>query len=151
LAVGYGPDDERFRKQARDLQCEHVIFAGHIRDTAKLAALYSAADVFVFPSLGDPYGVVVDEAMACRLPIIASSSVGEIGERVHEGENGFVVPPRDSLALADRMERFIANPDMTGRMGTMSRYLINSRTLEQWATEFESAIVRIARSAPVGG
>ena len=147
LAVGSGPDERRLRRRVRDLGCERVIFTGHVNDTAKLAAIYSAADVFVFPSLGDPYGVVLDEAMACHLPIIASSGIGEVKLRVHEGDNGFVVPPRDSLALADRMQRFVTQPDLRSRMGERSRHLIEAGTLQRWANDFETAMERIALSA----
>ena len=70
----------------------NVIFAGFFQK-AELPRLYAAADVFVFPTLGDPYGLVVDEAMACSLPIISTSAAGEIRDRVESGVNGFVVPP----------------------------------------------------------
>jgi glycosyltransferase involved in cell wall biosynthesis len=144
LVIGRGPDEQSLRRKVRDLGCEGVIFAGFVSDTTKLAELYSAADVFVFPSLGDPYATVLDEAMACRLPIITTSAVGDVQLRVQEGNNGFIVPPRDSLGLADRMERFTKRRDMVARMGERSRDLIDTRTLERWATEFETAMHQIA-------
>ncbi len=51
------------------------------------AALLCRRDVFVFPTLGDPYGLVVDEAMASSLPVISTSAAGEIADRIVDGEN----------------------------------------------------------------
>ena len=98
LLVGSGPEEYRLRQRAHYLGCDKVTFQAHVRDSARLAAMYTAADVFVFPSLGDPYGLVLDEAMACHLPIIASAAIAEVHSRVQEGVNGFVVPGADSDA-----------------------------------------------------
>jgi glycosyltransferase involved in cell wall biosynthesis len=148
LVVGSGPDENRFRQLTRHLGCEKVAFHPHVHDSEKLAAMYTAADVFVFPTLGDPYGLVVDEAMACHLPIIASAAGAELRSRVREGVNGFIVPAADSPALADRMQRFITDPGLSIRMGERSRQLIASNNLEGWAADFELAMERIAMAAP---
>jgi glycosyltransferase involved in cell wall biosynthesis len=147
LVVGSGPDEPRFRQRVRDLGCRSVTFHAHVRDTARLAAMYGAADVFVFPSLGDPYGLVLDEAMACHLPIIASAAIAEVHSRVQEGVNGFIVPGGDSQALANRMQRFVGDPELAIRMGECSRQLVAQSTLDLWANDFETAIERIALSA----
>lgn len=57
----------------------------------------------VLLTLGEPCGLVVDEAMAYSLPVINTSVAGEIRERVGEGVNGYIVPPEDNGVLADRM------------------------------------------------
>jgi glycosyltransferase involved in cell wall biosynthesis len=150
LLVGSGPEEYRLRQQAHYLGCNRVTFHAHIRDVARLAAMYTAADVFVFPSLGDPYGLVLDEAMACHLPIIASAAVAEVHSRVLDGVNGFIIPGGDSQALSDRMERFVADPQLAIQMGERSRQLIAQNTLELWAEDFELAIGRIALAVKRG-
>jgi glycosyltransferase involved in cell wall biosynthesis len=144
LLVGTGPEEARLRQQARRLGCERVSIHAHVRDNALLAAIYSATDVFVFPSLGDPYGLVLDEAMACHLPVIASADIAEVHSRVREGANGFIVPARDSAAIADRMQRFVENPELAIRMGERSSEIVAQNTIEGWAQDFEQAVEQIA-------
>lgn len=62
--------------------------------------VYHASDVLVLPSDFDPWGVVVNEAMAAGLPVVASDVVGAAHELVHEGESGRLFPPGDAAALA---------------------------------------------------
>lgn len=58
---------------------------------AHVPELLRGTDCLVFPSWGDPYGLVVDEALACGVPVISSSSVGEIDSRITHGVNGLIV------------------------------------------------------------
>ena len=104
-----------------------MIFAG-FHQKSELPRFYAAAEIFVFPTLGDPYGLVVDEAMACSLPIISTSSAGEIHDRVEEGVNGYIVPPKDSETLADRMLRFVNNQGLCKEMGKVSAEKIKGHT-----------------------
>jgi glycosyltransferase involved in cell wall biosynthesis len=105
-----------------------------------LPEAFAASDVFVFPSLGDPYGLVVDEAMASGLPIVASAAAGEIDVRVKNDVNGYIVPPSDSSTLRDRMEWFTSNQDAGVQMGEQSRILIANNTPDNFAQNFEHAI-----------
>jgi len=75
-----------------------VSFVGRVSDE-ELAHLYQTADLFVFPSLWEGYGIAVAEALSHGLPVVATR-VGAIPELVREGVNGLLVAPRDSRALA---------------------------------------------------
>src|SRR5207302_9112235 len=103
LLVGDGPEEERLRARCVGENISNVLFVG-FRHKAELPKYLAVSDVFVFPTLGDTYGLVVDEAMACSLPVISTSSAGEIRERIQDGFNGFTVPPRDPKALLARMQ-----------------------------------------------
>lgn len=98
------------------------------------------ADVFVFPTLGDPYGLVVDEAMACGLPVISTSAAGEIRDRIEQGVNGYIVPPEDSASLADSMLKLAQDGELRERMGRISAEKIQGHTPEQWAKDFERIV-----------
>ena len=116
LLVGDGVDERELRATSAALGLRNVVFAG-FKQKPELPAWYALADVFVFPSLGDPYGLVVDEAMACSLPVISTTTAGEIGSRLADGIDGYLVPPRDSSALFRRMAALAGDPGLRLRMG----------------------------------
>ena len=89
----------------------------------KLGAYFRQADVFVFPTLEDIWGVVLLEAMAFGQPILCSKWAGS-SELVVEGENGYIFDPYNPEELAERMRYFIANPDLIVSMGQKSQQLI---------------------------
>ena len=92
LIVGTGPDQERLQNKANELGVEAlVVFAGYIDEEDK-TDIYNLADVYVMPSRGEGFGFVFLEAMACGVPVIASSADGG-REAVREGELGLLVNP----------------------------------------------------------
>src|SRR5690606_5086000 len=92
-----------------------VHFLGR-RERHELSKYYSAADVFVTTPWYEPFGITPVEAMACARPVIGSD-VGGIRYTVQPGKTGFLVPPRDPVALADRLAALAANPSLAWRMG----------------------------------
>ena len=86
---------------------DRVTFVGR-RDRAELADYYAAADVFVSTPWYEPFGITPLEAMACGTPVIGSD-VGGIKYSVRDGETGFLVPPRDPDALADRLAHLLGD------------------------------------------
>ena len=110
---------------------------------ADKAALFARADVFVFPSYREAFGLVAAEAMSARLPVVATS-VGSVPDMVAEGENGFLVAPGDVLALSERVERLLSNPELRHSMGRAGYDRYREKiSLEQ----FERRIVRILADA----
>jgi glycosyltransferase involved in cell wall biosynthesis len=150
VLVGIGEEAERLRARTRDLG--PVVFAGYLEGEARflegeaLRAWYSAADVFVFPTLGDPYGEVVQEAMASGLPVIATTTAGDIADRVVEGETGYLVPPDDALSLARRMRLLASDPALRSRLGANGGERIQDWSTERWASRFEDMIFEVLRS-----
>lgn len=146
LLVGDGPQEAELRAACAARGLRNVVFAGFMQKP-ELPRYYALADVFVFPTLGDPYGLVVNEAMACSLPVISTSSAGDITDRVREGVNGYIVPPGSGRALADRMILFATQPDMGARMGRASYEIVKSRTPDKWATDFEILVHAVLQRA----
>jgi glycosyltransferase involved in cell wall biosynthesis len=142
VVVGDGPDEAALRARASDEGAGNVVFCG-FRDDEVLPHLYAACDVFVFPTLGDPFGMVVLEAMACGLPVISTTAAGEICERVADGVNGFLVPPADSGALAERMTILARDGDLRSRMSAEAVANVAGHKPDHWAQAFEQAIDRI--------
>jgi glycosyltransferase involved in cell wall biosynthesis len=142
LLVGDGPEEEALKRYVQATGIRNVTFAG-FRQKCEVPIYYAASDVFVFPTLGDPYGLVVDEAMACSLPVISTTAAGEIGDRVVDGETGFLVPPANSEALGQSMLRLAHDPELRARMGRSSFAKMRDRKPEQWAVDFERVVHRI--------
>lgn len=92
---------------AREGVADLVTFVGR-RDRSELADYYAAADIFVSTPWYEPFGITPLEAMACATPVIGAD-VGGIKYTVRDGETGFLVPPRDPTALADRLARLLSN------------------------------------------
>lgn len=86
---------------------------------------YAMCDVFVLPSTYEPRGAVINEAMACGLPVIVTDRCGSIGDIVLEGENAFVYPAGDDARLAAQLDTLVADPSLRARMGRRSFEMIH--------------------------
>lgn len=93
----------------------HTTFVGR-RGRAQLRFFYSAADVFVTTPWYEPFGITPVEAMACGVPVIGAD-VGGIRHTVVHGKTGWLVPPHDPAALANRLEQLRRDPALARRMG----------------------------------
>jgi len=78
------------------------------------------------PSLQEAFGLVVSEAMACGKPVIGTR-VGGILDQVIDGYNGFLVEPRNSAQIAERILWLIENPDEARRMGMNGRKIVEEK------------------------
>ena len=85
-------------------------------DQRQLYRAYSSGSVFVFPSLGDGWPLVLGEAMACGLPVVCTCSSGA-AELVRNGVEGYVINPRDPHALAERLTYLLEHDDHRREMG----------------------------------
>jgi glycosyltransferase involved in cell wall biosynthesis len=121
-----------------------VRFAG-FREGDELLDLLGASDVFVFPTLGDPYGLVVDEAMAAGLPVISSDAAGEIRSRVVPDVTGAVVPSGDARALAGAMIVMASDHENRRRMGEAAAASMVGRTPDFLAETFDDVVAAIVR------
>lgn len=143
--VGDGKDEAELRARARPLG-DQVVFAG-FRDIEELPTWYGASDVFVLPTHGDPYALVIDEAMASGLPIVTTSTVGEIRSRVYDGVNGIVVPSGDTRLLSETMSDLAMDPSVVAALGRKSRTIARGWTPMMFAADFERAVDGILTTA----
>lgn len=109
VIAGVGPDRPAFEALAKSLALDNVHFVGLV-DLEKLAALYAAADVFVFPSLQDPFGAVLCEAIACGTLAVASKHAAATRDFLTDENSGFIVEPRDTDAFAATLVRALRLP-----------------------------------------
>jgi glycosyltransferase involved in cell wall biosynthesis len=123
-----------------------VELKGH-QDHDAIVTDYASADVFVFPSVSDPWGLVINEAMASGLPIIATTAPGAVDDLVTDGDNGYVVPPFDPTALATAMSSIAADPALRAVMGQRSKERIASFAPTDWARGMREAVAAVAGRA----
>lgn len=108
----------------------------------ELWATFCAADVMVLPSEFEPWGLVVNEAMAFGLPVIVSDEVGCASDLVADGQQGFVVPAGDRGRLAAALSAFAAGGDLLRRCAEGARVRIHDWTLQNEA----QTLVRVWRN-----
>lgn len=100
VLAGDGPERGALEAEARALGlAERIAFPGYVR-YPDLPALYGAADLFVHPAAEERWGVSVQEALACGLPVVASERVGAARDLIEIGRNGFRYPAGDTEALS---------------------------------------------------
>jgi glycosyltransferase involved in cell wall biosynthesis len=122
--AGSGPDRDVLEREVQLHGLENrVRFLGWRSDLAQAMAGW---DVYVQPSVGEPFGIAALEAMAIGLPVIGTQA-GGLSELVEHGITGWLVPPRNPIALADRLEVLLRNPDLRRRMGAAGRARARAR------------------------
>lgn len=105
LIVGDGPQRAAYEAQAKARGWERVHFTG-FRQADEVARFFALADVFVFPTLADPFGAVLCEAMAAETPVVSSIHAAATLDLVTDGLTGFRIDPRDvpgSVAIIQRV------------------------------------------------
>lgn len=109
LVVGEGDDRPRLEEKARTLGvAEYVVFTGYIEEAEKADHL-RLADLFLLAGTGEGFGIVLLEAMACGIPVVASTRDGS-REAVRDGALGIMVDPADREALAAAIRDGLARP-----------------------------------------
>jgi len=106
---------------------------GSIEDVRRIGLIYSAADVFVIPSLEDNLPNTILEAMACGTPVLGFN-VGGIAEAVCAGETGLLAAPGDTAGLAHHLRFLLENSDANRRMSAAAR----KRALEEYTVELQA-------------
>lgn len=98
VVIGAGPLEDELNLAAKSQPRADILLPGHL-PPAEIAVYYRAADVFIFPTLEDIWGLVVNEAMASGLPVLCSRYAGCRCELVNDGVNGFSFDPLDPSSI----------------------------------------------------
>ncbi|MAU09501.1 MAG: glycosyl transferase [Anaerolineaceae bacterium] len=135
--VGDGPERENLEAHFAGTNTK---FMGYMKGEA-LSQAYASSDVFVFPSALETFGLVVVEAMAAGLPVVATR-VGGIPDVVDEGVTGYTFNIGDTESLIDRVQRVISSPQTLQRMGLSARTYAETQS---WPTMMDEVIEHYAR------
>lgn len=119
VLVGGGPEMENFQRLAGSLGiAAHTIFAGPIAPE-RMGDCYAGADLFVFASVTETQGLVIGEAKAAGLPVVAVHAFG-VGEMVVDGEDGFLTP-EDEAAFAEKVGCLLTDDELYRRFAATAR------------------------------
>jgi glycosyltransferase involved in cell wall biosynthesis len=148
VLVGSGPEEPALRRLADELRLgDDIEFRGFV-DQPGLPEMYAEADVFAFPTLDDPFGIVLLEAVATALPVVASPYAGATLDLVEDGATGFILEPDDTAAWARALTELARDPELRRRLGTRGHEATLERTPARAAEGYVEA-VRYALGQPV--
>ena len=154
--VGTGPLEKDLRRKATDLNIvlyDHttqpiqtinenipgIHFYG-FRQIEENPIFYALAKAFVMPSTEEEWGLVVNEAMACSIPVIVSSTAGSAEDLVVNSETGFQVDPMDTESITSAMQSIIDESESSERMGIRARTLIQNYNCEAFGNQSAQVI-----------
>lgn len=146
ILVGNGPQRKEIEDYVIKNEIKDVAIPG-FKEESELCLFYALSDVFVLPSISEPWGLVVNEAMASDLPVIVSNRCGCFPDIVRDGVNGFSFDPMDERDLSQRMGMFAqgkADPEM---MGKSSREILAEYTPRKVAEIYHEAIIFVQSKA----
>ena len=143
--VGDGSERKCLKELVRNLGLEdHVVFVGRVPHD-KIPEYMASADVFVLPSLSEGFGMVVVEAMAMGLPVIASR-VGGLPEIIKDCENGFLVEPRNPRDIAEKIILLLTNDDLRVYMSKRNTEEARKYSWEKIVEKLEKVYIRYTES-----
>lgn len=135
VIVGKGPQKAKLEKLIKKLELsDSVILAGH---QDEIPQILKSADLFVLPSVKEAFGLVLLEAMAAQLPIIATE-VGGIPEIIQNHKSGELVPPQDYEALADKILAVMSNNALMQKLAYMGHHRVKTFDITEMVRKTEN-------------
>lgn len=151
--IGAGPLHDELAGLVRTLELENVVHLLGPQTQPQILQSLQASDIFVLPSLAEALPVVLIESQAVGLPVVASAT-GGTGEVVLNDKSGFLVPPGDPDALAEKLEYLADHPMRWAQMGMIGRRHVEenfdvNRLNDRLVTIYSEVLsgVRVARSS----
>lgn len=108
---------------------------GYVKDPKTMVKLYSAADIYLFPTLAETFGMTVVEAMSCGLPVVTFET-GGVPEIVENGKSGFVVEYKNGKYLVEALEKLLDNDELREKMAENAVNASKNFSSERMADEY---------------
>jgi glycosyltransferase involved in cell wall biosynthesis len=145
LIAGEGDERARLERDVAELGLdERVRFLGAL-PRARVVELFAAADASILSSMWENFPHTVVEALAVGTPVLATAS-GGVGEVVHDGENGLLVPLGDSQALGAALHRYFEEDGLRDRLRAAAAPSVAEYAPERIFAQLEEALQRVART-----
>ncbi|AKB25966.1 hypothetical protein MSMTP_2497 [Methanosarcina sp. MTP4] len=145
IVIGEGPHRNECEKVIDQLKVKNVMFLGSSYGNEK-ASYYKACDIFVLPSIFynysyEPWGLVINEAMAFGKPVIATNAVGASEDLIQNGHNGYVAQEKNIMELYEAMKKILSDSEVLKLMGENSRIIFEEKNdYEKMFKALENAI-----------
>lgn len=144
IIVGDGPLQLELNRQVKEIQVEDMVFFLGFRED--IPQILASLDLFVLSSKLEGMGTSIMDAMACRLPVVATN-VGGIPEVVVHEKTGLLVPPKRPAALAEAILRLYENRELAERLGSKGYEVVHSKfSAEAMAAKIITIYERLARN-----
>jgi glycosyltransferase involved in cell wall biosynthesis len=142
IILGDGSEEEKLKQYVSDNHLDGVKFiVGQAwYDVPKILAL---GDVFILPSYSEPWGLVVNEAMSCGMPVIVSNKCGSAYDAVKEDQNGYIFDPYNVQELTNVFNKFVERPEIIIPFGKMSKEIIKRFSPENVAQEMYDGFKKV--------
>ncbi len=145
ILLGEGEQKPDLQLFVSENQIKNIFFFSGI-NWDRVPEYLALADVLVLPSTSEPWGLVVNEAMVCGLPVIVSDCCGCVEDLVKNGENGFIFDPYREQELKEKLNFYVQNPDQIIPMGEVSRQIVSTFTPQNTALEILTGFRRLGGS-----
>ncbi len=146
IFAGDGPLRTSIAQRAMELGLSDRVRLLGFMNQSQLPSVYRAADLLVLPSHYEPFGLVVNEAMLCGLPVVVSNRVGAKFDLVRPGANGYLFPVADVDALAAILKEILPDREKRARMGAAAM-----QQMQRWSPrEYVESLVRAVNLAAKG-
>jgi len=145
VVAGRGPDETRLEKLAANLGiAKHVKILGFIKEHQAFAEIYNASDVFAILSTAESQSIVAMQAMACKLPVVASKTWG-LGEYVTP-ETGVLIERGDEDSLPERLTVLFEHPQTMHKLGERGHAYVQKFSpagiAQEWNSVYDATIAR---------
>lgn len=128
MIIGGGGIEKELLSLSKKLHVNCII-TGFIQEQKELFKHYFAGDALILPSIHEPWGLVVNEAMCAGLPVLISNVCGSSMDLVKDNENGYIINPYDISEIGDKIKRLFNNPNFKD-MGKRSKEIIGEWSFE---------------------
>ena len=142
IILGNGSEEEKLKHYVAENQLGGVCFVDG-KQWFEVPEYMALADIFILPSFSEPWGLVVNEAMACGMPVLVSEKCGSAPDLVRENENGFKFDPFDVVQMTEKMNEFVIKPEIIEPFGLKSKQIIQNFSPEKVAEEMWAGFKKV--------
>lgn len=142
VLIGDGPLRPAVEAEVAGFGRVNIHLTGYL-PYSRLIDHYAAADVFVHPAICEQWGVSVNEAMVCRLPVVAADTVGAAADLITPDQTGLVYPAGDDAALAAALGRLVADPALRCRLANGGADRVGQWGYDRTAAELRRALAEL--------